>query len=71
MSRIWAKRRCDAGTRPQSMGSTRAMASSPGVRARMAAPSRLGTAVPVAGSRSIEMVPPVKTTAMRGSELTA
>ena len=48
------------------MGSSSAMASRPGTRSRMAAPSRAGTAAPVTGSGSIEMVPPVKTTATRG-----
>ena len=54
-----------AGVRPWSTGTTSASASRPGVRARIAAPSRAGTAPPASGSTSMLIVPPVNTTATR------
>ena len=54
-----------AGVRPRSMATTSAIASSPGVRARIAAPSSAGTLPPATGSNAVLMVPPVKMTATR------
>ena len=54
-----------AGVRPRSIGTRSAMSSMPGARARMAAPSRVGTFPPATGSATMLIVPPVKMTATR------
>ena len=47
-----------AGVRPRSIGTTSAIASRPGVRARIAAPSSAGTLPPATGSKPMLIVPP-------------
>src|SRR5688572_8985016 len=54
-----------AGVRPRSIRTISAMVSSPGVRARIAAPSSAGMLPPAAGSNPMLIVPPVNTIATR------
>src|SRR5688500_14214305 len=65
ISRTCSNERWEAGTRPHSIGSMSAIAASPGADASNASPPRVGTLPAGPASLRIEMVPPVKTTAMR------
>src|SRR5688572_12093407 len=66
MSSTCAKVRCDAGTRPQSIGSIWAISAKPGTEASRSSPPRVGTLPVEPGSCRMAIVPPVKITAMRG-----
>ena len=55
----------DRGCPPRSIETISAISSSPGVRARIAAPSKIGIRPPATGSNAVLMVPPVNTTATR------
>ena len=66
MSSTCANVRCDAGTRPQSIGSTSANSPSPGTMASRSSPRSTGT-LPAPDDERIEIVPPVKTTAIRAT----
>ena len=61
---------CGPGSRARSSRRRRASRRSPGTRATISRPERAGRAAPVAGSRRMEMVPPVKRTWTTARSLT-